>query len=100
VSIHIPASGATHPGLVSQRHGTTYDTTTRVANGGEKRTVSISPAARQLSSLQSGNADVDLERVQALRAAIASGAFTVDTGCIADGLIASARELLGGEPSA
>ncbi|WP_397475601.1 flagellar biosynthesis anti-sigma factor FlgM [Pusillimonas sp.] len=64
------------------------------SNAPEKATVELSPAARQLAVLQNGDNDVNVERVQAIRDAIASGQLKVDTGRIADSLLASARELL------
>lgn len=51
------------------------------------------------SALQSGSADVNLERVEALRAAIRSGQLQIDAGRIADGLIESTRDLLRGGPA-
>jgi len=63
-------------------------------NSAGKSTVELSPAARQLASLQNGDNDVDLERVQQIRDAIASGQLKVDPGRIADSLLASVRELL------
>jgi len=62
--------------------------------GDAKRSVSISAAAQQLASLHAGDADIDLARVEEIRAAIAAGTLQIDTRHIADGLIASARELL------
>lgn len=59
-----------------------------------KAMVELSPAARQLASLQNNSNDVNLERVQAIRDAIASGQLKIDTSRIADSLLASARELL------
>ena len=59
-----------------------------------KSTVELSPAARQLASLQNSDNDVNLERVQEIRDAIAAGRLKVDTERIADSLLASARELL------
>ena len=56
--------------------------------------VALSPASRQLMALQAGNNDVDVDRVAAIRAAIASGQLQIDPGRIADSLIASARDLL------
>ena len=56
--------------------------------------VALSPASRQLLALQSGANDIDVERVAAIRDAIASGQLRIDAGRIADGLIASARDLL------
>ncbi|WP_299261745.1 flagellar biosynthesis anti-sigma factor FlgM [uncultured Kushneria sp.] len=46
------------------------------------------------SSAQDGSQDIDTARVNELRQAIRDGSFEVDTGKIADGLIASAQELL------
>ena len=45
-------------------------------------------------ALQDGSNDINVERVAAIRAAIASGQLKIDTSRIADGLIASARDLL------
>jgi flagellar biosynthesis anti-sigma factor FlgM len=42
-------------------------------------------------------ADVDLEKVAALRQAIGDGSFQADTAAIYDGLVASAREMLGSD---
>jgi len=69
-------------------------TSVRPAIHGAKRAVHISPAAQQLSSLESGDTDVNLARVNEIRSALASGSLKIDTSRIADGLIASARELL------
>lgn len=56
--------------------------------------VEISATSKQLLALQSGDNDIDMERVTSLRNAIAAGELRIDTSRIADGLIASARELL------
>ena len=64
------------------------------ANPAGRNVVELSPAARQLASLQNSDNDVDLERVQEIRDAIASGQLKVDAGRIADSLLASARQLL------
>lgn len=63
-------------------------------NAPERSTVELSPAARQLATLKNSDNDVDVARVQAIRDAIASGQLKIDTGRIADSLLASARELL------
>jgi len=55
--------------------------------------VDISAASTQLLALQDVE-QVDMARVNTLRAAIAAGELPVDANRIADGLIASARELL------
>ncbi|WP_026639843.1 flagellar biosynthesis anti-sigma factor FlgM [Bordetella petrii] len=64
------------------------------ASGPSSAQVALSPASRQLLALQAGDNDIDVERVAAIRTAIASGQLQIDTGRIADSLIASARDLL------
>lgn len=56
--------------------------------------VALSPTARALSALADGSSDIDMARVAAIRDAIAAGDLKIDTSRIADGLIASARDLL------
>ena len=56
--------------------------------------VAFSSAGRNLAVLQDGSGDIDMARVQTLREAIANGKLTMDPGRIADGLLASVRELL------
>ena len=56
--------------------------------------VELSPMGRHLQQARSEHNDVDMDRVNALRAAIADGSFEIDAHRIADGLITSARELL------
>jgi len=72
-------------------------------SGGNARTVidgsqvDLSEAARQLLALhhhEEAGTGIDMARVQALREAIAAGELRIDAGRIADGLIASACELL------
>lgn len=60
--------------------------------------------AVQLSQVSSlGDTDaagaVDLEKVAALRQAIAGGSFQVDAEAIYDGLVADAREMLSSAPT-
>lgn len=52
------------------------------------------------AALQSPSADVNLERVEAVRNAIRSGQLSIDAGRIADGLIESTRSLLQGNTNA
>lgn len=63
-------------------------------NAASSAQVALSPASRKMLALQDGSNDIDVERVAAIRAAIASGQIEIDTSRIADGLIASARDLL------
>ncbi len=67
---------------------------TASGGGGKAAAVDLSSAARHLASLQNGDNDIDVAKVQQLRDAIASGSLKIDTSRIADSLIASARELL------
>ena len=56
--------------------------------------VDLSSASQQLLALQDNGNDVDTDRVQAIRDAIASGQYTVDPSRITDGLISSIQDLL------
>lgn len=56
--------------------------------------VALSSTARHLQQVQSSAGDIDMERVQALRTAIANGTMEINTDRIADNLLASTRELL------
>jgi len=61
--------------------------------------VSLSPLSTRLQAIESSLSTapaVDSSRVDAIRAAIASGTFEVDTSRIADGLIESVRQMLDG----
>ncbi|ARP81432.1 flagellar biosynthesis anti-sigma factor FlgM [Bordetella genomosp. 8] len=66
-----------------------------VAGGGSSSAqVDLSPMSRKLIDLQNGAGDIDTAKVQAIRDAIAAGQLKIDPTKIADGLIASAQELL------
>ncbi|VFR25654.1 hypothetical protein BRI6_2151 [plant metagenome] len=54
----------------------------------------MSSTSRTLLALQNGETDIDVAKVAAIREAIARGDIKIDTGKIADGLLASAQELL------
>ncbi len=57
--------------------------------------VTVSPMARTLeASKRSEAADVDMEKVKSVRAAIAQGTYKVNPEAIADKLISSAQEIL------
>ena len=64
------------------------------ASGSSSSQVALSSASRKMLALQDGSNDINVERVAPIRAAIASGQLKIDTGRIADSLIASARDLL------
>jgi len=59
-----------------------------------KNTVELSPAARQLANLQNSSNDIDIERIQQIKDAIAAGELKINPGRIADSLLVSVRELL------
>ena len=59
--------------------------------------VTLSTLSSQLKSLEAkiANTEVfDVEKVDAIKAAISSGQFAVDSDKVADGLISSVKELL------
>ncbi len=59
-----------------------------------KGAVDLSSTARHLSSLQNSENDINMVRVNQIRDALASGQLKIDPSRIADGLIASVRDLL------
>lgn len=64
-------------------------------SAGSDANVSLSGLSSQLRSLAaSGEADVDVAQVASIKQAIADGTLTMDPGKIADGILATARELL------
>lgn len=57
--------------------------------------VSLSSLSSHLRSLAaSGSADIDTAQVESIKSAIRNGTLQIDTGKIADGVIATARSLL------
>jgi len=95
VNIRLPAAGSAPPGRFHQQPS--VGVSARATRHDATRAVRISSTAQQLSDLQSDDADVRLDRINALRAALATGTLSIDTARIADGLIESARELLSEE---
>lgn len=63
-------------------------------SGGARSSVDLSPAARHLAALQDGSDDIQTQRIQQIRDALASGELQIDPGRIADGLLSSVRDLL------
>jgi len=65
------------------------------AGAGGDASVSLSGLSAQLRSLAaSGEADIDVAHVESIKQAIADGTLTMDTNKIADGILATARDLL------
>ena len=82
-------AAAPRPG-VGEAGGTGKPAATAGATG-ESATVKLSSTA---ASLMSGTPEFDVEKVNAIRQAIADGTYKIDAEAIADKLIANARELL------
>lgn len=59
-----------------------------------KAAVDLSSAARHLSGLQNSDNDINVAKVAEIREALASGKLKIDASRIADGLLASVRDLL------
>jgi negative regulator of flagellin synthesis FlgM len=64
------------------------------SGGSSSAQVDLSPVSRKLLDMRSGASDIDTAKVAAIRDAIAAGQLKIDPTKIADGLIASAQELL------
>lgn len=67
------------------------------ASASSADSVTLSTLSSQMKSLEAkvASAEVfDAEKVDAIKSAISSGQFQVDSGKVADGLIASVRDLL------
>lgn len=70
-----------------------------VASTASDASVSTSALSSEMRALQAalaqtGSADIDVAKVAAIKDAIAKGQLSIDTSKIADGLIATARDLL------
>ncbi|VFR90585.1 Negative regulator of flagellin synthesis FlgM [plant metagenome] len=81
-----PAAPATRSDTASLPSG--------AAQSSSSAKVALSSTSRTLLALQNGETDIDVAKVAAIREAIARGDIKIDTGKIADGLLASAQELL------
>ena len=76
----------------SQTSGATTGTSATSSTSGSTSTVSLSALSTDLRT--SSSADIDTAKVAAIKASIADGSYKVDPGKIADGILASASELL------
>ena len=61
--------------------------------------VTVSALARGLEKTSATEPEVDVEKVNAIKQAIADKSYTVNPGAIADKLLANAREMLQRTPS-
>jgi negative regulator of flagellin synthesis FlgM len=84
----------------------------QVQNGAQRTSsnVEAQAAAQQTSAVDSGSAtvslssistpradagaDIDTAKVEAIKAALRDGSYTIDSGKIADGMMSNARDLL------
>lgn len=57
--------------------------------------VTVSNSARSLDQTAKASSDIDMTKVNAIRAAIANGTFTVNASVIADKMLVDAAALLG-----
>ena len=86
-------------GLDTEKLGTNPGKKTEKSSTGAKSadSVTLSPLSAQLQTLEakvSANEVFDAEKVDAIKTAIANGQFKVDSEKIADGLIATVKDLL------
>lgn len=65
------------------------------AGAGATSTVALSSTARHLSALSNSENDVNLVKVAEIRQALKDGTLVISPERIADGLIQSAKELVG-----
>jgi negative regulator of flagellin synthesis FlgM len=85
--------------LDTEKLGTNAGKKTEKSQAGSKavENVTLSPLSTQLQSLEAKVATdnvFDAEKVDAIKSAIASGQFKVDSEKVADGLIATVKDLL------
>ncbi|HEY9572306.1 MAG TPA: flagellar biosynthesis anti-sigma factor FlgM [Pusillimonas sp.] len=86
--------GPTASPIASGRNDAAGASVSSATTAGSNGKVDLSAAARHLSNLQNSDNDVNVARVQEIRDAIASGQLKIDPSRIADGLLASVRDLL------
>lgn len=72
--------------------------TRKPADSGASERVDISSLSARLQEVGAGEAAVDIQRVAEIKQAIAEGRFKINPERIADGLLASVRDMLGREP--
>lgn len=68
--------------------------TTVVSSGAKVELSSLSSSLQKAEAAIAQTPEVDTQRVEEIKQAIANGEFKIDAGRIADGLIASVREML------
>ena len=93
----VPASSTAQP--VSPKSGQSASSTANAAAAKSTQSagvaVTVSTLARSLGAAKSGEtADVDMEKVNAVRSAIRQGTYKVNPEAIADKLLGNAQEML------
>jgi negative regulator of flagellin synthesis FlgM len=84
----------TQQGEAAATGGAGASTSTAAGSSGDAN-VNLSGLSSQLHSLASaGASDIDTAHVESIKQAIKDGTLTIDSGKIADGVLATARELL------
>lgn len=68
------------------------------ANSGASERVDISSLSARLQEVGAGEAPVDAQKVAEIKQAISEGRFQINPERIADGLLASVREMLDAKP--
>jgi negative regulator of flagellin synthesis FlgM len=83
----------TQQGDAATTGGAGTATTTATSSGAAN--VNLSGLSSHLQSLASaGSSDIDTAHVESIKQAIKNGSLTIDSGKIADGVLATARDLL------
>lgn len=90
-----PAAGASKPVERAQRGTAQSARSTPIGNGSPPNgvTVTLSPQSQALST-EGSKADVDTNKVESIKNAIANGSFKVNAEAIADKLLSNASEML------
>lgn len=75
--------------------GSTGTSTSTATGASGDANVNLSGLSSHLQSLASGgSSDIDTAHVESIKQAIKNGTLTIDSGKIADGVLATARDLL------
>lgn len=91
----VPVGTATQPAPAKEGQGTSSTATAAQSSRSVGVAVTVSTLARTLGAAKSGEAaDVDVEKVNTVRAAIQDGTYKVNPEAIADKLLANAQEIL------
>lgn len=72
----------------------TAQTATTASTAGASDSVRLSPQYQTLEKSVATSSSFNAEKVASIKAAIANGQFTIDAGKIADGVLATAKELI------